>query len=151
MTEPRKYIAPKRVERAFGPDADAYVAVIESVVGDRVRVRLDDGEERDVPLRDGAAFVDALARPDISLLHGRPLLLVNIRYELVALAVGPTEAPTRFTVMAHVVRLGEGDAVEIPSRDDTQPSWLLFELRRGTRDALRQSGDKVRGDASGTR
>jgi hypothetical protein len=27
----------------------------------------------------------------------------------------------------NIARLGEGGAVEIPSGDDTQPGWLLFE------------------------
>ena len=139
MSSRTRYIAPKRVEKAFGEDAaDGYLGVVASIVGDRLQVNSLRGEERDILLPDASAVAHALERPDITRLGGRPLVFVSMRYELVALAIGPAEAPERLGVLPNLVRLGEHGAVEVFGSDDTQPSWLLFDVERGVAETPRQ-------------
>ncbi len=128
MSSRTKYIAPKRVEVAFGRDAaDAYFAVVTSLVGPRLQVRSLRGEEREIVLCDAQAVADALERLDITRFSGRPLLFVNARLRLLAIAIGPEAPPAQIGWFPHAVRLGEHGAVEMLGSDDAQPSWLLFE------------------------
>ncbi len=139
MSSRTRYIAPKRVEEAFGPHAaDAYLAVVVSVVGDRLQIRLLRGEEREIVPRDAPVVASTLEQHDITRVHGRPLLLVNEFRCLVAIATGPAEPPERLEVSAHFVRLGEHGAVEMIGSGDLQPSWLLFEIERGDAETPRQ-------------
>ena len=55
--------------------------------------------------------------------------MVNVQRRLIALAFGPTTLPEQIRMPASVVRLEDGNAVEIPGDGDGQPSWLLFEAR----------------------
>ena len=130
MTEQaRSKIAPGRVQRAFGDEAAEVkpMIVVESADG-RVTLRTLSGEDRGATIVDMTAFTAALDRPDLTRIRGTlPFLLVNARHRLIALAFGPTELPDQIRMLANVVRLEDGSAVEIPGGDDTQPSWLLFE------------------------
>jgi hypothetical protein len=129
MTEPtRSYIAPRRVQCAFGDEA----AIVEPMIvvdahDGRATLRTMTGETRTGVIADAAAFTTALARPDLTRSREHPFLLVNVQRRLLALAFGPIELPTKLRMLAHVVRLEAGSAVEIPGDDDLQPSWLLFD------------------------
>jgi len=130
MTEhARSNIAPRRVQAAFGDEAASVEPMIMvDTQGDRATLRMLDGTERAATIAAGDAFAAALQRPDLTKIRGEhPLLMVNVRRRLIALAFGPAEPPDQIRMLASVVRLEEGSAVEIPSADETQPSWLLFE------------------------
>jgi hypothetical protein len=124
----RSQIALLRVQRAFGDEAATVEPMI--VVNAReglARLRTMAGEDRTARLSDAAAFAAALDRRDLTRVREHPFLLVNVRRRLIALAFGPKEPPEQIRMLAHIVRLEAGSAVEIPGDDDTQPSWLLFE------------------------
>jgi len=129
MTEPiRSYIAPLRVRCAFAAEAASVEPMV--VVGahdGRATLRTTSGETRTAVIADAAAFTAALDRSDLTQVREHPFLLVNVRRRLIALAFGPSELPEQIRMLAHIVRLDAGGAVEIPGGDDTQPSWLLFD------------------------
>jgi hypothetical protein len=129
MTEPtRSYIAPLRVRCAFGEEAATVepMIVVNTHEG-MATLRTMVGEDRIATLSDATAFAAALDRPDLTKIREHPFLLVNVRRQLIALAFGPAQVPNELRVLAHVVRLEDGSAVEIPGDDDTEPSWLLFD------------------------
>jgi len=129
MSSRTKYIAPKRVEVAFGRDAAAaYLAVVVSIAGSSLRVRSLRGEEREIVLRDTAAVAGALEQHDLTRVRAQPLLLVNESLGLLAIARGPAKPPAQLEVLSNVVRLSHHGAVEMLGSDDAQPSWLLFEI-----------------------
>jgi hypothetical protein len=130
MTESaRSNIAPRRVETAFGDEAASVEPmIVVDTRGDRATLRTLDGKERAATITDADAFATALGRPDLTKLRSEhPFLMVSVQRRLIALAFGPVELPAKIRMLANVVRLEDGSAVEIPSDDDTQPSWLLFE------------------------
>jgi len=117
-------IHPTAVRMAFGGDLD-HQAVTGRVIGrcgQTLSVQTTAGwagVESDDP-----GLVDALDRPDVCRHQGEPVVLLNVRYGLLALAVGPAVPPRRL-VVAPAVRLQDGSAVEIPGIPP-QPSWLVF-------------------------
>ena len=131
--EQRRYIAQRRVLESFGPHAtDAFLALVIDAndISTGLRVATLTGEEIDLTIADPAAVAAALERDDLSLVRGNPLLLVNRRYRLIAIAVGPPQPPNQLEVAASIVKLGPAGAVEIPGAEG-QPSWLLFEIEGG--------------------
>ena len=129
------YIAQRRVIEAFGPGADGSgVAIVlgaeDLALKRRLRVRGLEGDEFEVGVVDPVAVASALARDDLSRVREHALVLVNRRFRLIAIAIGPATPPNRLEVLANVVRLGPNGAVEIPGADG-QPSWLLFETEDG--------------------
>jgi hypothetical protein len=80
-----------------------------------------------------AALAAALARDDLTRRDGLPLALVHEGFGVLALATGPANAPSRITIGSTVARLEDGEAVEIPAVDDSQPSWQLFAARLANR------------------
>jgi hypothetical protein len=130
MTESaRSKIVPRRVQAAFGDEAASVLPmIVVEAAGDRLTLRTLDGTERAATLTEVDAFTTALERADLTRIRGEhPFLMVNLPHRLIALAFGPMELPDQIRMLANVVRLENGSAVEIPGPDDTQPSWLLFE------------------------
>jgi hypothetical protein len=130
MSQPqqRRYIAPRRVIEAFGPNAtEAFLAFVIDADGRSLHVQALSGDEIDLTVIDPAAVTTALERDDLSRVRGNPLVLANCRHRLFAIAVGPLQPPNQLEVEASVVKLGPTGAVEIPGTEG-QPSWLLFEI-----------------------
>jgi hypothetical protein len=130
MTEhARPKIAPRRVQTAFGDEAaNVEPMIVIDAHGDRLTLRTVDGKARVGTVAYADAFATALDRPDLTRIRGEhPFLLVNVRRRLIALAFGPVDLPDKIRMLANVVRLEAGSAVEIPGDGDGQPSWLLFE------------------------
>ena len=129
MTEQaRPKIVPRHVQCAFGDEATSVERlIVVSSDGYRVTLRTVDGKARVATVTDGDAFATALDRRDLTKVRDHPFLMVNARRRLIALAVGPMELPAKMRILANVVRLEDGSAVEIPGDGDGQPSWLLFE------------------------
>jgi hypothetical protein len=93
-------------------------------------IRGRDGGEIEVRPWPADKFADRLARASLTLLDDLPLVLVHQEYRVLALAFGPSATPDRLEVNTGVVRLQDGNAVEMPGADP-QPSWYLFELVEG--------------------
>ena len=129
MTErPRAYIAPRRVQVAFGDESASVepMIVIDHDNG-RAALRTVAGEDRFATIVDAEAFAAALQRADLTKVKEHPFLFVNPKRQLIALAFGPPQPPDKIRKLPTVARLEAGSAVEIPAADSTQPSWLLFE------------------------
>ena len=119
-------IHPTAARRAFGGDPE-HPAVAGRIIGV-------DGPSHIVTFPGGAAAVDvaddaftaALERKDVCRYGGTfAVVLINLHYGLIALAVGRKRAPKQLEIDAGTVRLEHGSAVEIPRRKG-QPGWLLF-------------------------
>jgi hypothetical protein len=120
-------IHPIEVGRAFGGDRD-HPAVPGRIVGndgDRAMVALSDGSWISVGVEDLRCLL-ALQRADVTRYGGRELVvLVNARYGLVGLAIGPPIAPRQLALCHAVARVENGSVVEIPG-EGSQPGWLIF-------------------------
>jgi hypothetical protein len=125
---PARRIHPTAVRRAFGGDPE-HPPLAGRIIGN-------DGDELIVSLPTGwasveihdLAFLEALERKDLCRYEGHELVvLLNPRYGLIGLAIGPALAPRRLEIGA-AIRFENGSAVEIPGTD-TQPSWLIFRCR----------------------
>lgn len=125
-------IHPRQVRLAFGedPQTPASPAKVVGLVGDQVELLKLDGVAVTVQVADAEAFDDALHRDDLCRLLDAPLVLMNERRRLLALAIGPPGPPNKLEVQWGVAILQGGSVVEIPSPDEgVQPAWRLFELR----------------------
>ena len=128
---PRTHVHHGQVSRAFRPEAGAYLARITAAEGAAALVeRVPEGGVAEVVVALPVAFAAALARDDLTRLHGDPLALVSPGYGVLGVATGPALPPDRLSIV-FVSRLEEGHAVEIPASGPGQPSWQLFafELR----------------------
>jgi len=124
-------IHPTAARRAFGGDPE-HPAVVGRIIGvdgtSQIVALPDSGSAAAVDIED-EAFTAALERKDVCRYGGLfPLVLLNLHYGLIALAVGRKRAPKQLEVDAGTVRLENGSAVEIPRRKG-QPGWLLFRCK----------------------
>lgn len=139
----RRLIHPIEVRRAFGADpehrpvagqilaAHGGRAVVALITGARIVVALDDPRDE-----------LALRRPDLTRSRGRELVLLNARYGLLGLAIGPESAPTHLEVRYTVSRLQNGSVVEIPG-EGCQPGWLIFRCTIDTVPVAGLAGEPV--------
>jgi len=125
---PVRPIQPIAARRAFGGDPE-HPPLAGRIIGN-------DGDELIVSLPTGwasveihdPAFLEALERKDLCRYQGHELVvLLNPRYGLIGLAIGPEVAPRRLEI-SPFCRLENGSVVEIPGTD-TQPGWLIFRCR----------------------
>lgn len=122
-------VHPTQVRRAFLDDAEhARPATLAGVDGSVVEVRYLDGTTAALTVCDPARFAEVADRDDLCRLGGRPLLLVNTSYRVVAVATGPATPPSQLTVSI-VCRLEHGSVVELVSESDDQPAWQTFALQ----------------------
>lgn len=131
QTSARAVIHPTAVRRAFGEDAEHRASLVTFVHldGNVAVLRGLDGTEAAVTVADPDALRAAIERDDVCQLKGVPLVLVNERYRLLGVAVGPSAPPSRLEVLWGVSRIEDGSVVEIPSPDEaTQQAWLIFAL-----------------------
>ena len=121
---------PIQVRLAFLTDNDqARPALLRSVDGDRVELRGLDGSEHTVRVHQGDRLAAVLDRHDLCRLRGEPLVMVNERYGVLAVATGPATPPSKLAMLI-VCDLGDdGGVVELLSSSDDQPSWQTFALR----------------------
>jgi hypothetical protein len=115
-----------QARKAFGPRSDAYLARLRSATNEKVTVeRTTDGSAKMLVTASPDRLAAILGREDVTRVGGNPLVLVSEARHLMAIATGPSDAPARIAICSNVSRLENGQAVEIPSPDDTQPSWQL--------------------------
>jgi len=119
---------PTQVRLAFGGDPDqpaAPAVLLARQDGVATLGILRDHVVRRFRVGEVARLAAVLARPDLCRLGGRPLVLVNPRYRVMAIAVGPPVPPDHVEINYGVSRLEDGAAVEMPGVDG-QPSWHVF-------------------------
>ena len=119
---------PTQLRLAFGgdPEHPASPAVLLGAEDGVVSLGfLVEGAVRRFRVDDAARLGAVLARADLCLFQGRPLVLANPHHRALAVAVGPAEAPGQVEVNYGVSRLEGGAAVEIPG-EGGQPSWHTF-------------------------
>ena len=123
-------VHPIQVRLAFQSDnADARPALLHSVDGDRVELCALDGTESTARVHQTDRLAEVLDRDDLCRLRGEPLVMVNTRYGVLAVATGPAAPPSKLAMLI-VSRLDdEGGVVELLSSSDDQPSWQVFALR----------------------
>ncbi len=121
---------PIQVRLAFGGDREhaPQLAEIESCEANGVVLRgILDSVARRFTVADPARLQRVLEREDVCRWQGRgALALVNPRYRVLAIAVGPSVLPRRLEVNYGVARLEDGAAVEMPSHSPDQPSWYVL-------------------------
>jgi hypothetical protein len=67
-----------------------------------------------------------LARDDLTMFLGTALAVLSERYGVLGIATGPSELSCELRLRSNVSRLENGETVEIPAVDDTQPSFQLL-------------------------
>lgn len=124
-------VHPIQVRLAFLTDnAQARPALLHSLDGDRVELYGLDGNEHTVQVHRSDRLATVLERDDLCRLRGEPLVMVNERYGVLAVATGPATPPSRLAMLI-VCELGDGGGVvELQSAGDDQPSWQTFALRK---------------------
>jgi hypothetical protein len=124
-------VHPTQVRLAFLTDNDqARPALLRSCNGDRVELQGLDGTEHTVRVHQSGRLAAVLERDDLCRLRGEPLVMVNERYGVMAVATGPATPPSKLAMLI-VCELGDGGGVvELLSADDDQPSWQTFALRK---------------------
>lgn len=124
-------VHPIQARLAFVTDnSDARPALIRSVEGDRIELRELDGTGTTVSVHRADRLVAVLDRDDLCRLRGEPLVMVNERYGLLAIATGPASPPRQLEMLIVCELDDEGGVVELLSADGNQPSWQVFALRR---------------------
>lgn len=133
LTTRTDQVHPTQVRLAFLTDNDqARPALLRSLDGDRVGLCGLDGSEHTVRVHHVDRLAAVLERDDLCRLRGEPLVMVNERYGVLALATGPATPPSKLAMLI-VCELGDdGSVVELLSESDDQPSWQTFALRRGS-------------------
>jgi hypothetical protein len=131
LTTRADQVHPIQVRLAFLTDnAEARPALLRSVDGDRVELCGLDGTERTVRVHQSDRLAAVLDRDDLCRLRGEPLVMVNERYGVLAVATGPATPPSKLAMLI-VCDLGDdGGVVELLSGSDDQPCWQTFALRR---------------------
>lgn len=122
-------VHPIQARQAFLTDnGQARPALVRSVDGDRVELAGLDDTRTTVSVHHTDRLIEVLDRDDVCRLRGEPLVMLNERYRILAVATGPVTPPSRLA-MTIVCRLDdEGGVVELVSADDDQPSWQTFAL-----------------------
>lgn len=130
LTTRADQVHPTQVRLAFLTDnAQARPALLRSVDGERVELCGLDGSERTVRVHKSDRLTEVLERDDLCRLRGEPLVMVNERYRVLAVATGPAAPPSKLAMLI-VCELGDGGGViQLLSADDDQPSWQTFALR----------------------
>lgn len=130
LTTRADQVHPLQARLAFLTDnAEARPALLRSVDGDRVELRGLDGTERTVSVHQADRLATVLDREDLCRLRGEPLVMVNQRYGVLAVAIGPASPPSKVTMLIVCELDNGGDVVELLSADEDQPSWRTFALR----------------------
>jgi hypothetical protein len=112
--------------KAFEPGSDAYPARLRSAANGMVIVeRISDWSAKVLVTASPDRLAAILGREDVTRIGRDPLVLVSEARCPLALATGPSEAPAKIAIRSNISRLENGEAVEIPSADDAQPSWQL--------------------------
>lgn len=87
----------------------------------------------DEPLRASVFDPDRLRAvlegDDVTRTDKGALVLYSRSYGILAVATGPRVAPAQVHCLWGVVRIDNGEAVEVPAADDSQPDWQLLALR----------------------
>ena len=110
-------------------NADARPALLRSVGGDQVELWGLDGTERTVRVHQADRLAEALGRDDLCRLRGEPLVMVNERYGVLAVATGPAAPPSKLAMLIVSELDEEGGVVELLSSSDDQPAWQVFAIR----------------------
>ncbi len=70
-----------------------------------------------------------LERDDLCRLRDEPLVMVNERYGVLAVATGPATPPSNLAMLIVCELDDEGGVVQLLSSSDDQPCWQTFALR----------------------
>jgi len=122
-----------QVRQAFvagrDPDHPARIATLVAAEDASVLIEHLDGSHEAVTVHQPERLAAVLDRDDLCTLRGRPLLLVNTHYRVLAIATGPATPPARLEVLV-VPLVEDGSVVELVSDAEDQPGWQTLALRR---------------------
>ena len=110
-------------------NAQARPALLRSVDGDRVELCRLDGTEHTVRVHQAVRLAVVLERDDLCRLRDEPLVMVNERYGVLAVATGPATPPSKLAMLIVCELDDEGGVVQLLSSSDDQPCWQTFALR----------------------
>ncbi len=132
-----------QARRAFERASGAYAArIVEHDDATVVVERLSDRTAVTLTVGRPVHLTATLARNDVTRLDGLPLALVSEYFGVLGVATGPADPPPQLRVLSSVSRFEDGETVEIPNVDDSQPSWQLFAVRAVTIDDDEQQPEK---------
>lgn len=124
-------VHPIQARLAFLTDnAEARPALLRSVHDDRVELCGLDGTERTLSVHHADRLADVLERNDLCRLRSEPLVIVNERYGVLAVATGPATPPSKLAMLIVCELDDNGAVVELLSAEDDQPSWRTLALQR---------------------
>lgn len=122
---------PTQVNRALRPEDGATIGTVLSARDGVVEIALRrDGTLRTLRVPFPERLADAIARPDLTRVDGRPLALVNVRMGVLGIAFGPAEPQPRLGWM-FCCSTRDGEPVEVPGFDG-HPSWALLPVAEVT-------------------
>jgi hypothetical protein len=133
LTTRADQVHPTQVRLAFLTDNDqARPALLRSIDGDRVELGGLDGSAHTVRVHQSDRLAAVLERDDLCRVRGEPLVMVNERYRVLAVATGPASPPSRLAMLIVCELDNNGGVVELLSAEDDQPGWQTFALRNAT-------------------
>ncbi len=125
-------VHPTQARLAFLTDnAQARPALLRSVDGNRIELCELDGTAHTVRVHQVDRLAKVLGRDDLCRLRSEPLVMVNERYRVLAVATGPASPPSNLAMLIVCELDEENGVIELLSSDADQPSWQTFALGDG--------------------